>query len=251
MMYPIPQPPRQLAYAPTPYAPYTPNPLSTTISLDEEVKLPTSTSERDIFDSLAEIYSILIALEGLEKAFNKDSVTDAEYTELCSRLIKQYKGNLSDERVLAQFKDLDHFRAEWKVDCPRAAERINVKTTDDERPTPEEQPQPMAKKWTVEEKLRVLVAAQELADDELGAFLRREGMHSAQLAEWRAAAVAAFDAKPARGSLSARRIKELEKELRRKERALAETAALLVLSKKMQALWSSKEVDDTDDGSET
>lgn len=125
-MYPISQPTRQLAYAPTPYAPYTPNPLSTTISLDEEVKLPNSSSERDILDSLAEIYSILIALEGLEKAFNKDSVTDAEYTELCSRLIKQYKGNLSDDRVLAQFKDSDHFRAEWNVDCPRAAERVKV-----------------------------------------------------------------------------------------------------------------------------
>ena len=124
MMYQSSHPSRQLAYAPTPHAAYSPNPLSTTISLDEKLKLPTSTSERDVLDSLAEIYSILIALEGLEKAFNKDSVTDVEYTELCSRLIKQYKGNLSDERVLAEFVDLDRFRTDWKVDCPRAAERI-------------------------------------------------------------------------------------------------------------------------------
>jgi len=34
-----------------------------------------------------------------------------------------------------------------------------------------------------------------------------------------------------------RRVKELERELRRKDKALAETAALLVLSKKLQAIF--------------
>ena len=38
-----------------------------------------------------------------------------------------------------------------------------------------------------------------------------------------------------------KRIKELERELRRKDKALAETAALLVLKKKAQAIWGDRE----------
>ncbi|MEO7041393.1 MAG: hypothetical protein ABI035_03950, partial [Gemmatimonadaceae bacterium] len=45
------------------------------------------------------------------------------------------------------------------------------------------------------------------------------------------------------------RIKELEREVRRKDKALAETAALLVLKKKVQEIWgtweSSEDEDDT------
>lgn len=131
----------------------------------------------------------------------------------------------------------------------RAADRSTVMTKGKDKSEPA--PAPMVKTWTAREKFRVLVAAEDLAGDELGAFLRREGLHTAQLIEWRAATTAALDTKPGRGSASSRRIKDLEKELRRKDKALAETAALLVLSKKMKALWSSTEADDTDDSSET
>ena len=46
-------------------------------------------------------------------------------------------------------------------------------------------------------------------------------------------------------SAEGRRVRELEKELRRKDAALAETAALLVLKKKAQAIWGDED-DDTD-----
>jgi hypothetical protein len=42
-----------------------------------------------------------------------------------------------------------------------------------------------------------------------------------------------------------KRIRELERDLRRKDKALAETAALLVLKKKAQAIWGDED-DDTD-----
>ncbi|MCJ1425484.1 hypothetical protein MMC29_003383 [Sticta canariensis] len=116
----------QLAYAPTPHS-YVPNPtLSATINLDEEVKLSNSAGERDLFDSLAEIYSIIITLDGLEKAYIKDSVLEVEYTEICSRLLKQYKSTLNDDNVMREFVDLDTFKAEWNIECPRATERIRV-----------------------------------------------------------------------------------------------------------------------------
>jgi transposase len=96
-------------------------------------------------------------------------------------------------------------------------------------------PQRERKEWTGAEKLRVVLAAAGLEERALGALLRREGLHAAQLAAWRQAVETALDAParraPAGPSAETRRIQELERELARKERALAETAALLVLKK--------------------
>jgi transposase-like protein len=108
---------------------------------------------------------------------------------------------------------------------------------------------PSSKKWTGAEKLRVVREAHGLSETALGALLRREGLHEAQLTAWRAAAEAAL-AEPTRGraapSGEAKRIKALERELRRKDAALAEAAALLVLKKKAEAWWA--DGDDTTPG---
>ncbi len=95
------------------------------------------------------------------------------------------------------------------------------------------------KKWTGAEKLRVVSAARDLSETDLGALLRREGLHATDLAAWRAAAEAALSESGRRGAPSTeqRRIQDLERELRRKNAALAETAALLVLKKKVQEIW--------------
>tara|TARA_R110002003_G_scaffold228_9_gene16657 strand:- start:105 stop:377 length:273 start_codon:yes stop_codon:yes gene_type:complete len=70
-------------------------------------------------DSLAEIYSIISTLEALEKAYLKDSITEADYTGTCSRLLKQYKSNLANEAVARAFGDLESFTREWHVSYPR------------------------------------------------------------------------------------------------------------------------------------
>ncbi|KAK3063966.1 hypothetical protein LTS18_011327 [Coniosporium uncinatum] len=117
---------RQLAYAPTPYS-YTPTSnFSATINLDEEVKLSTTNAERDLYESLAEVYSIIITLDALEKAYLKDSIAEGDYTETCSRLLKQYKSNLQGADVANAFVDLETFKHEWEMECPRATERIRV-----------------------------------------------------------------------------------------------------------------------------
>lgn len=99
-----------------------------------------------------------------------------------------------------------------------------------------------------EEKLRILGAACRLSDDELGAFLRSEGVHEATLRQWQEAATAALAAPhKARGnkkSPEARKLAQLERELNRKEKALAEMAALMVLKKKVRAIWGDED-DDT------
>ncbi len=85
------------------------------------------------------------------------------------------------------------------------------------------------------------MAAAAIAETELGPFLRREGLHEDDLArfrdEVRNAAVAGLTASKKPRSDEQKRIKDLERELKRKEAALAETAALLVLRKKAGALW--------------
>lgn len=107
---------------------------------------------------------------------------------------------------------------------------------------------PPPKQWTGAQKLRVVLAAHGLSETELGALLRREGLHAAQLDEWRAAAETALEPPSRRWAKAAvhpdtTRLAAVERELRRKEKALAEAAALLVLKEKLEAYWG--DADDT------
>ncbi len=105
---------------------------------------------------------------------------------------------------------------------------------------------PRKSRWTPEEKLRILGEIFALSDEDLGAFMRREGLHEADLQTMRAEALVGLT--PAvvhRGpSPEQRENKKLKSELRRKEKALAEAAALLILQKKFRALME-EEGDDT------
>jgi len=105
---------------------------------------------------------------------------------------------------------------------------------------------PRKSRWSPEGKLRILVEASALSDEDLGAFMRREGLHEADLERMREAALAGLTPVVVQRGPSAeqRENKKLKSELRRKEKALAEAAALLVLQKKFRALME-EEGDDT------
>ena len=103
-----------------------------------------------------------------------------------------------------------------------------------------------AENWKAEDKFAVVVETMGLAQAELAEYCRRKGLYVEQIARWRLACLQANAGANERVSPAAlaeerRRSRELEKELRRKERALAETAALLVLSRKFEALWNKGE----------
>jgi transposase len=113
-------------------------------------------------------------------------------------------------------------------------------------PSPELAPQAPKRPedWSAEERLRAVVESSRLTEDELGAFLRREGLHETTLRQWRASALEGLG--PQRSTRTEqKRVQELEKELRRKDKALAEAAALLVLQKKVRAIWGDGD-DDTE-----
>ena len=101
------------------------------------------------------------------------------------------------------------------------------------------------------DRLRILLETASLSDEELGAYLRAEGLHDAHLAQWRSdalnglggeSAAARLQRKSAKEGRAAReRIAKLERELRRKDKALAEAAALLVLEKKVREIWGDED----------
>ncbi len=100
------------------------------------------------------------------------------------------------------------------------------------------------------EKIRVVMQAASLSDEELGVFLRTEGLHEADLERLREEVMLAAKKglkKPKRRgpSPAEKELKEVKKELARKEKALAETAAILVLRGKLEAFLSEAEEGDT------
>jgi transposase-like protein len=135
----------------------------------------------------------------------------------------------------------------------REATTLEPVTTRRKRPTSKNRPieQKRPEDRTPDEKLRLVLEASALSDADVGEFLRRHGLHEADLAAWREAALKGLsggeNTQPRAGE--AKRVRELEKEIRRKDKALAETAALLVLQKKVRALWGDGD-DDTKPGSD-
>ena len=102
--------------------------------------------------------------------------------------------------------------------------------------------------WTSRDKFAAVLETAALNDADLAEYCRKRGVFAAQIKAWREACEQANDwdrASTARLSQATKqerqRIKELERELARKDRALAETAALLVLRKKLGAIWGGDE----------
>jgi transposase len=100
--------------------------------------------------------------------------------------------------------------------------------------------------WSAADKFAVVLEAAPLNEAELGAYCRRKGMLVEQLERWRTEVHAVLSGgqvgtAPSERAADKKRIRDLEKDLRRKEKALAETAALLVLSRKYEALWTDGE----------
>ena len=97
-----------------------------------------------------------------------------------------------------------------------------------------------------EEKFAIVVETAVLNETELSAYCRRQGLYPQQLETWRTSCLqanTAVSSKAERAKVREQKhqIKQLERELRHKEKALAEAAALLVLQKKVRAIFTEPE----------
>lgn len=105
-------------------------------------------------------------------------------------------------------------------------------------------------KWSSTDKFAVVIESSNLNEAELSEYCRKKGLYSEQISQWKQACMKANATQAElnrtereRSKGDKRKIKILERELNRKDKALAETAALLVLQKKAQALWGEPEGD--------
>ncbi len=117
------------------------------------------------------------------------------------------------------------------------------------RPVPGSKP--TSEQWSAEAKFAIVIETASLNEAELSEYCRAKGLYVEQVKAWKADALRGFmssrdqelEAKRQRQA-DHREIKQLKRELREKEKALAETAALLVLRKKLNALWERDNEDD-------
>lgn len=103
--------------------------------------------------------------------------------------------------------------------------------------------------WTPERKLEAIIKTASMNENELGEFLRANGLHSKVIEEWK------HDIYSAQRPVGRPRLdpelvelradkKELERDLKRKDKALAEMAARIILIKKSQLLFGVNEEDE-------
>ncbi len=112
------------------------------------------------------------------------------------------------------------------------------------------QPMPaLGQAWSAAARLDAVILVAALDESGKNAWCREHGVYPAELDMWRASATTALAepelprANPQTTRQDKKRIKELERELLRKDRALAEAAALLVLSKKVAAIFNKGEAE--------
>ena len=83
-----------------------------------------SARERRRVSDMADLYAIIKATEHLEKAYARDAVDDGAYEAACLKLVSQFKSSEAALRHDGTIADGDAFMTAWRVDCPRARERL-------------------------------------------------------------------------------------------------------------------------------
>ena len=88
-------------------------------------------------------------------------------------------------------------------------------------------------------KFKVVLETATLSGVDLAAYCASKGLYVEQIAQWRAQCEASFNptTMTAAERANAKRIQLLEREIARKEKEIAEAAALMILRKKAEAIW--------------
>ena len=103
-------------------------------------------------------------------------------------------------------------------------------------------------RYRAEDKLKIIMETYSMNEEELSRYCREKGLYTSDIESWKRSIEETLNnpsdsPKELKKELKDEKdkVKDLEKELNRKEKALAETAALLVLRKKVKAIWGDQE----------
>ncbi|UZJ57458.1 hypothetical protein CBS101457_006778 [Exobasidium rhododendri] len=105
----------------------------------EECRLYSTNAERERWESMATLFGIIVSLDALERAYVRESVSEAQYAPACTRLLAQYKTisklvitndeNEGGAHVLYGvpiIKDVQDFMTTFKMDHAAASYRLRV-----------------------------------------------------------------------------------------------------------------------------
>ncbi|CAH0480636.1 unnamed protein product [Peronospora belbahrii] len=92
--------------------------------VNQEIKLWADTNDRRKYEDLSDLFAIFKTTEHLEAAYVRDAITPEQYTEACTKLISQYRTAETALRLGGFIDSVDTFISEYKLDCPRALERL-------------------------------------------------------------------------------------------------------------------------------
>jgi hypothetical protein len=138
-------------------------------------------------------------------------------------------GELSRE-IGVDRKTILNWRNKYNNDIVKSIEENNA-----EKLTPEN--------WPFEYKYSLMIESFQFTDEEIGLWLREKGVKSEHIEKWKDDFKTMAKQKDNNDELrkAKSRIKELERELKLKEKALAETSTLLILKKKYSLIWEDEE----------
>jgi transposase len=126
--------------------------------------------------------------------------------------------------------------------------QLHIAKTGQEKQPKSENASISTKEWTAEQKLATIIETSTLSEQARHEYYRKNGLYSADIESWKAVIIKRTEKTVANVKADKNELKKLrsennslKKELHRKEKALAETAALLVLRKKQDALWEESE----------
>jgi len=148
-------------------------------------------------------------------------------------IVKAYSRGSRTISSVADELNINHHTLKYWMKT-KAVAKSSVPTAREKRP----------QDWTANEQLVALQETHGLSGEDLQAWCRERGIFAHHLTSWKAAFC--IDAKvTAPGGREMRTLKDengkLKRELVRKDKALAEAAALLILQKKFRALWEDEE----------
>jgi len=102
--------------------------------------------------------------------------------------------------------------------------------------------------WSAQDKFNAVLQTAAMSESQTSEYCRKQGLYPEQIQLWKKACQSANDwdssqrAKISKQQRSdQKKIKILERDLQRKEKALAEAAALLILQKKVRAIWEDED----------